>query len=150
MTDLTREGLVELAAKVEHASGPDRELDAAIGCAVAGYYLAKPRYPGAKRMYGYVDGEGSRVEPGNGSADSLIPRYTASLDAAMKLIPDSADAAGERFRLEAYNSPGILAPHVRASAWVAGAPRCYAANEALALCAASLTARARAMEAGRG
>lgn len=83
MTDL-----MELASRVEAGEGPDRELDAAIGVAVAGYFLGEPRYPGAERRYGYVDKEGCRVEPGNGAADRLIPPYTASLDAAMTLVPE--------------------------------------------------------------
>lgn len=82
MTDL-----MELASRVEAREGPDRELDALIGVAVAGYFLGEPRYPGAERRYGYVDKEGCRVEPGNGAADRLIPLYTASLDAAMTLVP---------------------------------------------------------------
>jgi len=144
MTDLTREGLVELAAKVEQASGPSRVLDGAITKALGEYPCWAPNQ-NERQPELFTDGK-----PGTRAREWLCPEFTASLDAAMKLIPDNADAAGERYRLEAYNSPGVLPSHVRASAWVAGAPRCYAANEALALCAAALKARARAMEAGRG
>lgn len=82
--------LDELAGRVEKLTGPCRETDAAIGLATGRFFLGEPRYPGAARMYGYVDENGSRVEPGNGSHDSLIPRYTASIDAAMTLA-DAAD-----------------------------------------------------------
>jgi hypothetical protein len=70
--------------------------------------------------------------------------YSSSLDAAMTLVPEDAgrDAADERFRLESWTTSGVHAPHVRATAWVAGARRVYAATPALALCAASLRAMA--------
>lgn len=112
MTDQSG-GLLALAERCEKAEGPDRELDEAI--------------MDAREQW---------------SGDYIWLDYTRSLDAAMTLVPENADAAGERYRLEGYNSPGVLAPHVRASAWVAGAARCYAATPALALCAAALRARA--------
>jgi hypothetical protein len=122
------EGLTSLAVRVEAASGLDRELDALIGCAVAGFYLADPRYPGATQMYGYVDAEGGRVEPGNGAPDRLIPAYTASLDAAMTL------AGGKDVRLN-IASDGI------ATAWVGGTTA-TGTTPPLALTAAALRARA--------
>lgn len=74
-----------------------------------------------------------------------VQNYVGSLDAAMLLVPEADTVAGEKFRLEVYLKPGVLPAHVRASAWVPGAPRVYAATPALALTAASLRARAGAM-----
>lgn len=78
-------GLIE---RIEASSEGSRELDVAIGLAVGGFFIAEPRWPGAEPMIGYVDSDGSRVEPGNGAQDSLVPRYTASIDAAATLVPD--------------------------------------------------------------
>lgn len=77
-------GLIE---RIERASEGSRELDVAIGLAVGGFFLAEPRCPGDEPMIGYVDKDGSRVEPGNGAQDSLVPIYTAGIDAAMTLVP---------------------------------------------------------------
>ena len=53
------------------------------------------------------------------------PRYTASLDAAMALVAD-----GKLISLETYDDNGVYPEHVRASAWVQGAPRQFAATPA--------------------
>ena len=66
------------------------------------------------------------------------PRYTTSLDAAMTLVPEGALMA-----VRTYAEPGVYPAHVRASAWVQGSPRCFAATPALALCAAALRAQKR-------
>ncbi len=84
---MTRDEMLALAGACEKLEGPDREVDAAIAVATGKFFLAEPRYAGADRMYGYIDTDGSRVEPGNGDQHRLIPRYTASLDAAMTLLP---------------------------------------------------------------
>jgi hypothetical protein len=78
--------LLELADRVEAATGPDRELDAEIAVTALGFFVADPRYPGAPTAYGYVDEDGSRVEPGHGGKQ-LIRQFTSSLDAAMTLVP---------------------------------------------------------------
>lgn len=88
--------LLLLAEKVEGLEGADREVDAEIGLLAGGFFLAEPRYPGAVRMYGYVDSDGCRVEPGNGGQFSLVPCYTASLDAAMMLAPEGWDLSISR------------------------------------------------------
>ena len=133
--------LESIARWVEAAEGAERGLDLAIFRAI------HPEYDG------FVEGRGGLVHPADGSDQRVLSdvrwsAYTGSLDAAETLIPSTADAAGERYRLEAWNSSGVHAPHVRASAWVAGAPRVYAATPALALCAAAL--RARAAGGGEG
>jgi hypothetical protein len=119
---MNAEKLLGLAERCEKAGGPDLLLDGDIHEALG---FSRYRKPIA---------------------------YTASLDAAMTLVPEDADAGGERFRLEHWNGSGVHAAHVRASAWVAGAARVYAATPALALTAAALRARAaivdRSGEAG--
>jgi hypothetical protein len=64
----------------------------------------------------------------------------AYLDAAMMLVPDGAHqiVGGVRFSVECWAERGscVHPPHVRATAWVPGAERTYAATPALALCAA--------------
>lgn len=132
MTDLTREGLVELAAKVEQASGPDAELDTAIWQAV------HCRQPDEDPAYD--------------------PEYTASLDAAMALVPENLRLMLSEWDDEEHLRPRgpwqavLTVPGAGSSfAEMDGAGRCeHAATPALALCAAALKARARAMEAGRG
>jgi len=126
MTDL-----MELASRVAAREGPDRELDALIGVAVAGYFLGEPRYPSAERRYGYVDKEGCRVEPGNGAADRLIPLYTASLDAAMTLVPEEYGFQVDGYKREWW-----------ASLSAEDGFNASARTPALALTAAALRARA--------
>lgn len=155
MTSSTVAGidLMELAAKVEAAACGDRVLDCEIAVALREAPYTAPwatKFPDwrVQSLQGYTRAEvwdGDRLV---GHWHSFAP-YSASLDAAMTLVPANADAAGESFRLEAYNSSGVLAPHVRASAWVAGAPRIYAATPALALTAAALRARASLIEEER-
>ena len=139
------ERALALADRCEAATGPDRELDCAIGCAVAGFFVCKPRWEGAPVSYGQVDADGSRSEPGTGG-DWMVPRYTASLDAAMTLAPK-----GWFMQLSDWQAP-ILRAH---GPWQAiftldrddfrrgFDARCdHAATPALALCAAALRALA--------
>ena len=65
----------------------------------------------------------------------------AFLDAAMSLVAASDGTVGELWKVGAWDDNGVYAPHIRATAWVYGAPRVYAATPALALCAAALRAR---------
>lgn len=116
MTDLTREGLVELAGRCEQVSGPDRALDCLIGDAI-----------GARTRNGVIN---------------VSATYTASLDAAMTLVPEGLWAEGS------LSSPGQLEVHGPCTYDPLG--KGWAATPALALCAAALKARARAMEAGHG
>lgn len=125
--------MLELAARVEAASGPDRELDAEIG-----------RYTAAEFL-GYVP-----VEPQHGCAP-----FTASLDAAMMLVPEGWRwMAGHREHphARAYVENGAPA-FVGAGSRRNPARQWYettAATPALALCAASLRARAQVREASLG
>lgn len=104
--------LNELASMVEAATGFDPGLDRRIAEAVFG------------------------------DSPVIAREYTRSLDAAMTLVPEGRNAGGELFKVEAWDGNGVHAPNVRASAWVPGAARVYAATPALALTAAALRSRA--------
>lgn len=109
-----------LIEKLAQADGPSRELDAEISRALAG----------GPADHWYQDHRGVYV------TDNSAPCYTASIDAAMTLVPE-----GTEFIIERYGSIGVLSENKRASAWVFGAPRAFAATPALALCIAALSAQ---------
>ncbi len=116
--------LLELAERCENSPGPDRELDA--------WIMGKTDDPAWSDM----DCEYARSDPDRTCG---APRYTASFDAAMTLVPE--DRA-----VELAMSP--TAPcH---AAVICGEPerwnRGFAATPALALCAAALRARAAITE----
>ena len=111
-----RTTLLALASRVEAATGADRGLDSEIHHAKCGGV-------------------------GTGSYGTE-PRYTASLDDAMSLVPSGCS----EWNVESWSAPGAIQPaHVRATAWVSGAARVYAATPALALTAAALRAIAWSM-----
>jgi hypothetical protein len=119
-------GLIELAARVEAAEGPDRELDALIYRALAGFPTEHWFRYGETHL-----------------TDERVPFVTASLDAAMTLVPEGVgDGITAEWNVERWASNGVYPEHVRATAWVCGARRAYAATPALALVAAALRARA--------
>lgn len=128
MTDLTREGLVELADRVEKASGPDRELDGDI-------FLA--------------------IRPSSRGRIFNAPKYTASLDAAMTLA-DGIGVLMALSDIGADGLPlaRVARPDIDGGPIYSGIASCImtdtapVAGLAIAVCAAAL--RARAMEAGRG
>lgn len=72
---LSKEGLETLALRCESANGPDRELDAEIGV-MAGFRVVDEGHPLGLQCY---TARGQSVP---------LPRYTASLDAAITLVPD--------------------------------------------------------------
>jgi hypothetical protein len=83
--------LNELAARVEALAGPDREMDILIALAQPGrFFNAGPKYDGAPDRIGMINPDGSQSLPGN-APDMLVPRYTASIDAAMTLVPKGWD-----------------------------------------------------------
>lgn len=87
--------LIELAERCMAAREPDRELDIEIALAQPEkFFNAGPYYDGAPDRIGRIDEEGERSVPGNGP-DMLVPRYTASLDAAMTLIEGSGRAVAD-------------------------------------------------------
>lgn len=113
--------LVELAELCEKASGPDRELYAMIYDAVyGGECLYDPKWE-------------TWITPGGMN----VPAFTASLDAALTLVPEGWDWAsgsgqfgGHAFmrRVTSVGEPPAISSD--------------AATPALALCAAALRARA--------
>jgi hypothetical protein len=134
-------GLPKLAERCEQATGPSYALEVEIWDAI---------YPGEREDRWQ---EWLRVSPSSlthilGPADRdgyVKPRraFTASLDAAMTLVPENSHSGmGEIVNVSLWDTNGVYPDHVRASAWVSGAPRTYGATPALALCAASLRARA--------
>jgi hypothetical protein len=140
MTD-RNQSLIALAARVEAATGPDRELDLAISVAidyrdVFNGPLYKP-YAGDWRW----GAGGDEIEhwTSSGKRDGFldpaqfVPRWTASLDAAMTLVPEGMQWFKER---------GAYVPNIA----VIQGPTCSFVGEtdstfALALCAAALRAR---------
>lgn len=69
--------LLALAAKVEACTGADRELDALI------FGAFDPRYEKSKHF-----GAAAMQIVGNAGLTRSTPTYTASLDAAMTLVPE--------------------------------------------------------------
>jgi len=120
----------DLIVRLEAATGPDRELDGAVWCAAYGYH-----------DLGW-DGAGQRYEaPATGMgmlhqyARDIRP-YTASLDAALTLVPEGSSwSVGN-------NSGAIVVCNggISSGAWgyVDGSD---AKSPALALCIAALRAR---------
>jgi hypothetical protein len=121
--------LLELAERCEKATGPDRELDAAIACYApicqADYVLSAN--PSKRR------GMVTRHFDGGGHGTFVCNSYTASLDAAMTLangyggeVTFFKDGTAKAFLWQPYPM----------------AIEAKAATPALALCAAALKARA--------
>jgi hypothetical protein len=113
--------LVELAERCEAAEGPDREIDLAIIEAI--YPGAKP-YPHSAELFIHAGGHFRLSDF----------RYTASLDAAMSLVPLSEDweiSAG---------------PNDATAMILSCGSRSDAKTPALALCAAALRAKAKGGE----
>lgn len=138
--------LLALAERCEAATGADRELDAAIALAQCDkFFNAGPKHEGGRDRIGVIVG-GDRCVPGNGAPDWLVPRYTASLDAALTLVPDDA------FWRVGHDGEGADPSVFKATIGVAKEGVCWitfrsaiAETAPLALCAAALRARA-AME----
>jgi hypothetical protein len=68
--------LTELAARCEAATGPDRELDAEIAAKLCGGSAVSP-----------IDLSGRYWKPG-ARGFCIAPAYTASIDAALTLVPE--------------------------------------------------------------
>jgi hypothetical protein len=140
MSPPPKDKLLELAERCEAATGPDRELDAAV-CA-----------PDYRRLLGApfvsLSPDARRVEFGThhqGEDHIVYSReplpVTASLDAAMTLVPE-----GWCFELGDWEGAW-------ARVFVNGnTERCFAeaATPALALCAAALRSRSQTTEPGEG
>ena len=146
--DSIREGLVELALRVEAATGPDRELDALIRCAVfapEGACVEKSPHNGAWCIYDGKDRQGrSRLwEPRTLTRLQRLGEFTASLDAAMSLVPEGwaictghgvEGEQGSYFTILTYLDPETESETVREAT---------GDNWAATVCAAALRAKAQ-------
>jgi hypothetical protein len=135
----------DLATRCKQASGPDQELDLEIEVAIGGYVLGKapPDYDGLNASEIYIPAGGvpfGFTYPPKGAIGRYyhvrrIP-YTASLDAAMKLVPKGwSFGAGM----------DDIIPGPEGWAWVSSdddTDIARATTPALALCAAALLASA--------
>lgn len=135
--------LQALADSVEN-SKPDREMDCAIAVAALGFFEVAPKWEGGPIGYGYIDADGCRVEPGHGG-DQLVPRFTTSLDAALKLVPPEYGSISLLdFRVVEGEGDGVWVDKVSATLTGAGLPwpRGYGYCRAHALAIASIRALA--------
>jgi hypothetical protein len=124
------ERLLELAARCEAATGHDRELDAAIACA-AGPMIAPDWVVSARPSDNRVGAVVRYFDDGtHGWYDA--ERFTASLDAAMTLVPEGCSWA-----INSRNSAEVFGMGC-------GQGGGRAATPALALTAAALRARGEA------
>lgn len=144
MTD--NEVLMHLAGRVEASSGPDRELDALIWWECGdGKRLCPEDTTAGRAVRNYFgadfDDDGNFRPETTATYRGLA--YTASIDAAIQLVPEGiGDGITALWNVEVWADNGVYPEHVRATAWVYGAARTYAATPALALTAAALRARA--------
>jgi hypothetical protein len=129
MSDLTT--LLALAERCEQAAGPDRELDAEIALAI-GYTREKK---GRQRIAWWRNPKGQQL--GYDGWHNFPPSFTASLDAAVTLVPEGwgyelrqGNSGARRALCRMWDGRGI---------WTRGT---VAATPALALCAAALLAPA--------
>ena len=143
-----RATLLALAERVEAARVSDRTGLRNEVALATGWHRVEPRFTKSKH--------GAWIKPcdfigvhsdGSPKLDSLHgtdmhrepPNFLESLDAAMSLVPSGCS----EWNVESWSAPCAIQPaHVRATAWVSGAARVYAATPALALTAACLRARA--------
>lgn len=139
----TGDELIALAERCEAATGPDRELDCLTHCAVNGWEV---RYEGlnifadmgptmSRILVGWLD-PGKVQRNFSMTSNSMARPYTASLDAALTLVPTDwhVDLRGVNRSWGAFLNATADGQFGEASA--------TAATPALALCAAALRARA--------
>jgi hypothetical protein len=133
-----REALLALAARVEAASGPDRQLDFAIFRALRPEYAGPEWQPFAGGLRHVNDSSDMRCMP---DVDKTPPHYTAILDAALTLVPD-----GYKWALHSaddHSSPvAYCVPNMGRLPWPDWVNDVEASTPALALTAASLRALA--------
>lgn len=105
--------LDQLAELLSVADSPSRELDCLTALLCEGYFEIPPRFEGDALGYGY-ERDGQRHLPGHGGAQ-LVPKYTASLDAAMKFRERVCPSVVLRV---CFTSTGLVQVH---EAWDAAA-----------------------------
>lgn len=139
-------GLIGLAERCEGARGPDRELDAEIALAL-GIVLERE----GNHLYGHRDFSVLVLDDPYGDSRELAA-FTSSLDAAVSLIPTDGSMnmldvnfTWEPGKPEVWPAATVrwYPPHKSAPDWHAQVSG--GRNAALAICAAALHARARAL-----
>lgn len=139
----------ELIARLEKATGPDRELDEAILLVVD-----RNKFEWCHRKFEEIlaraeaNGLTNRRDACWRDAFSACPAYTRSLDAALTLVPDAKDGWFEIIRRHAPNSPmssfGVTGMYqAEVGFWKVGKPH-WARHgyPAIALCTAAFKALA--------
>lgn len=130
--------IASIIERVEAATGPDRDVDAAIA-PIPGLRVVDEGHPLGRCCYD----ENGRL--------AALPRYTASLDAAMTLVPEGAGRMIETQQLNRPTKSGAWA-RVRITQ-VCGftvGDEGHGATLPLALCAAALRCRAALQNEGTG
>lgn len=137
--------LLELAARVEALTGPDREVDAEIAVAVSGDSGAFVVAPMEDCIFQHIPGWWR--DGADKSHDA--PEYTASLDAAMSLVPK-----GCGFNLDRYWMIGREGSAWRCDLSFGGTPdsprRVGRAEDAYSAATAITAAALRAKAVGEG
>jgi hypothetical protein len=138
----------ELIERLEKAPGPDRELDRAIADLVFNLEW-KPYGPRARKCWGYRRGTDDVVFYGEDS----IPTFTASIDAALTLVPptyttsvhsDEDETLPTGITLQSFAPDQHEAEVIYFPTWNVEPPPLgvgYAGSLAIALCIAALKAR---------
>lgn len=143
----TASELLALALRVEQATGLDRESDALVAAClrVGTEHAWSANYP---TWEGRADG---RVYLEKGGPSFAAPSYTASLDAAMTLMPDATASEGVFWKVghdgEGADPCLFKATILVVTMFTSRKFEAIADKPALALTAASLRARAAQMEA---
>jgi hypothetical protein len=130
--------MLRLAERCEQATGPDRELDTLIAPHAGWKEAGKLSVMGSKMP--------AWLPPGKSGADNKVlkvPAFTASLDAAMTLVPEGWDWSAGTGRGTGWATLG-LPDDDQMGGSSDDEVSCDAATPALALCAAALRARASA------
>jgi hypothetical protein len=148
--------LLDLAERCEQATGPDRELDMLIDCALKGIEVVYPTegHPMTPGRGGRIEAKGTFellgwIDPGKvnrnfspyGGRDRY-PAYTASLDAAMTLVPEGWRVGSMGETVIEGDDPWNARLLEKRFDGRAKSAQGDAATPALALCAAALRARA--------
>lgn len=130
--------LLDLQTRLSAADGPNRILDCAIGVALDCFEEALPAYEGGPARYGYRDGDSFCLPGGGYAGDMLVPAYTGSIDAAVRLIGAVLPTWGWRVSKAGADFWSPDGGPLTANWCVPG----YGATPAIALCVALLKAKA--------
>lgn len=148
------EDLLKLAERCEQATGPDRELDGyvwwhtGIGPSEYPEYANLPAIVALGRVFGRIptvpEDQLTIAEVGYRG-----PRYTASLDAAMSLVPEGCGFHLDRYWIASRKEPAWLC-EISTGGIPSNPRQVYAGDDAwsaaLAVTCAALRARAAALQ----